>query len=381
MDKNNFNHLIDKYLEGTASAAEKALLEGYYRRLETTASTQLSAGEETVLKEVMFQKIRSGMQSRRTSLHRKIYFRLAAAAAILLLLVSGYWFFGIGERSNKPQSDIVNLASKDIQPGRNAAILTLANGKQVLLDSTTGIIGKQAGTSVINLNGLLTYKANDKSDKVIYNTIATARGNQYQLLLADSSKIWLNSASSLRFPTSFTGSVREVKLLSGEAYFEVARNPLKPFHVRTSDLMVEVLGTHFNVNAYSEEGPVKTTLIEGSVKLSMVNSSPDLQHTSMLLPGQQAVWNENKFLISQPDMAQVVAWKNGQFEFDNTDLATIMRQISRWYDIDVSYKEKPSNEKFGGSISKNLPLSNVLKLLEGTGISFKLEGKKLIVQP
>lgn len=381
MDKNNFNSLIDKYFEGTASTAEKAMLEEYYRRLETTASTQLSAGEEAELKEVMFQQIRSGMQSRRISLHRKIYFRLAGAAAVLLLLVSGYWFFGVGKRWNKPQSNIVNIASKDIQPGHDAAILTLANGKQILLDSASGTIGKQAGATVINLNGLLTYKAKDKSDKIIYNTITTARGNQYKLLLVDGTKIWLNSASSLRFPTSFTGSVREVKLLSGEAYFEVARNPLKPFHVRTSDLTVEVLGTHFNVNAYSEEGPVKTTLIEGSVKLSMVHSSPGLQRTSMLLPGQQAVWNENKFLISQPDIAQVVAWKNGQFEFDNTDLTTIMRQIGRWYDIEISYIEKPSNEKFGGSISMKLSLSNVLKMLEGNGIRFKLEGKKLIVQP
>lgn len=381
MDENNFNSLIDKYLEGRASAAEKVLLEEYYRRLETTASTQLDAGEETVLKEAMFQQIRSGMRPRLVSLQKKIYFCMAGAAAVLLLLVSGYWFFETGRHSNKPQSNIVSLALKDIQPGHDAAILTLADGKQILLDSATGIIGKQAGITVINLNGLLSYKTKDKSDKIIYNTIATARGNQYQLLLADGSKIWLNSASSLRFPVSFTDSVREVELLTGEAYFEIARNPSKPFHVRTSDLMVEVLGTHFNVNAYSEDGPVKTTLVEGSVKLSMGNSSPGLQHTSVLLPRQQAVWNENKFLISEPDIAQVVAWKNGQFEFDNTDLATIMKQISRWYDIDVSYKEKPSNEKFGGSISMKLPLSDVLKLLEENGIGFKLEEKKLIVQP
>jgi transmembrane sensor len=381
MDKHSFDNLIARYQKGVVSDAEKALVEEYYRRLENFAAAELSAEEEAELKEAIFQHIRSGMQPRQMPLYKRVYFSLSAAAAVLLFFVAGYWFLETGVPGHKSKSDLATITLNDVPPGSDAAILTLANGKQILLDSTSGTISKQAGTTVINLNGVLTYKTGGTPENVAYNTISTARGNQYQLALADGSKIWLNSASRLRFPTAFAGTIREVELLSGEAYFDIARDVKKPFRVRTNDVRVGVLGTHFNVNAYSDEGPVKTTLIEGSVKLSMANSLFDSKQSVMLQPGEQAVINDDRFVVSHPDIAQVIAWKAGLFEFDNTDLPTIMRQISRWYDVDVTYTEKPTNEKFGGSISKNLPLSNVLRLLEGNNIRFKIQGKKLFVQP
>jgi ferric-dicitrate binding protein FerR (iron transport regulator) len=217
---------------------------------------------------------------------------------------------------------------------------------------------------------------------VVYNTVSTARGNQYQLILADGSKVWLNSASSLRFPTSFTGNSREVEL-DGEGYFEIAKDASKPFHVKTRTQDIEVLGTHFNVNAYTDEEAVKTTLLEGKVKIvngqwSMVNGA---KQAVELKPGEQAVQTAHSpFTIHHsPDIDQVMSWKNGWFEFEESDIKTIMRQISRWYDVDIRYEIKTDSEKYGGRISRNLHLSNILKMLENYGVHFKLEGKKLTV--
>jgi len=186
--------------------------------------------------------------------------------------------------------------------------------------------------------------------------------------------VFLNSASTLRFPSSFTGSIREVELTNGEAYFDIAKNSAMPFHVKTREMTVEVTGTHFNVNAYSDEGPVATTLVEGKVSVASGAQSVNIK------PGQQAVFSNNNFLITQPDINKVIAWRTGFFDFDKMEISAIMRQISRWYDVDVVYEGKISMEKFGGRISKQLPLSKVLKLLEENDVKFRLEGKRLVVK-
>ncbi|AEV99749.1 hypothetical protein A4D02_26315 [Niastella koreensis] len=401
MDKQAFLRMLDKYQDGSASSAEKTLIEEYYRRLELAGKTELSAEEEIALRQAMYKNITAGMVERDTPvvpIRRKNYSLAAAAAALLLVLGAGSYYWLFKEHTTQPGNNkLAKAKHHDLPPGRDAATLTLADGRTIVLDSASGTISKQGGATVINLNGQVSYaKAGDKNEQapVVYNTITTARGNQYQLILADGSKVWLNSASSLRFPTAFTGDKREVEL-DGEGYFEVVKNAAKPFHVKTSAQDIEVLGTHFNVNAYKDEETIKTTLLEGRVK---VNSAiPDKSgragnprqagagwQSAILKPGEQSSVSQSSqtsqtISVQTVDIDQVMAWKNGWFEFDNTDIKTIMRQISRWYDVDVRYEMKPDNETYGGRISRNLNLSNILKMLETYGVHYRLENKTLVV--
>lgn len=404
MDKNLFFNLLDKYRDGTASDAESALIEEYYRRLEAAGTTELTGEEEAALKELLYKNITShigaqepkAQKTKVIALRRKNSRLVAAAAAVLVMAgAAGYYWL-----LNKPQTGAAepvaaNTKPKDVPPGKDAAVLTLADGKKIILDSASGTITQQGNVTVLNVKGQLSYAATAKEPgncEVVYNTVTTARGNQYQLLLADGSKVWLNSASSLRFPTSFAGKVREVEL-DGEGYFEVAKNAAKPFHVKTRTQDIEVLGTHFNVNGYRDEEVIKTTLIEGKVRVKSAGSIPTadppaggqafrLPASVILQPGQQAIASNNSTTIrvtDDIDIDQVMAWKNGWFEFDNTDLKMIMRQVSRWYDVDIIYETKTGNEKYGGRISRNINLSNILKMLESYGLHFRLEGKRLIV--
>lgn len=399
MDKQSFFRILDKYQDGTASAAEKALIEEYYRRLEKAGSTELSAEEEAAVKEAMYAQIAANLwnDTKVVPIRKRYYSLVAAAAMVLVVIGAGSYFWLLKEPAATTTSTKTTKAEPhDLPPGRDAAILTLADGRTIILDSASGTISQQGGATVINIKGMVSYSSSSPStgegrrQAAVYNTVSTARGNQYQLILADGSKVWLNSASSLRFPTSFTGNRREVEL-DGEGYFEVVKNARKPFHVKTRTQDIEVLGTHFNVNAYSDEETIKTTLLEGSVKVvnrsrpstgAIGNSqSTAKRNTAILKPGQQAVLATNSpFTIEHsPDIVQVMAWKNGWFEFDDTDIRTIMRQISRWYDVDIRYETKTDNEKYGGRISRKLNLSNILKMLENYGVHFRLEGKVLTV--
>jgi ferric-dicitrate binding protein FerR (iron transport regulator) len=384
MDKHSFFSILDKYQDGTASSSEIALIEEYYRRLEKAGTTELSLEEEAALKDAMYKQIAARVSSPSATIipiKRKNYSRVAAAAVLVTLVGAGGYFWLLKKPTTPPpQAEAVQVKPQDLPPGRDAATLTLADGQTIILDSANGTISKQGAATVINNNGRVSYAntGNDTKPAVVYNKVSTARGNQYQLVLADGSKVWLNSASSLRFPTSFTGDRREVEL-DGEGYFEITKNAAKPFHVKTSTQDIEVLGTHFNVNAYNDEAAVKTTLIEGSVRVNQ--SAIGNRQSAILKPGEQAVLIGNApFTIDHsPDIDKVVAWKNGWFEFDDTDIKTIMRQISRWYDVDINYETKTDNEKYGGRISRNLNLSNILKMLENYGVHFKLTGKTLTV--
>lgn len=377
MEKNIFLKLVDNYLAGTATPAEQRLLEEYYKRLETSGKIELPAQQEEALKAAMFAKIRSRMEPVTIpviSMKRKIFVRIAAIAASILLLAAGYRLFIYSPvQKDKLAAQPVQPSSTDISPGKDAAILTLDNGKQILLDRATGTISKEEGATIVNEKGTVTYSSTAERE-IAWHTISTARGNQYQLVLADGSKLYLNSASSLRFPSSFTGSAREVELMSGEVYFDIAKDATKPFYVKTSEMMIEVTGTHFNISAYADEGPVATTLIEGKVSVNHGTQAVNIK------PGQQAVFNSNKFLITRPDINKVIAWRTGFFDFDNMELPAIMRQVSRWYDVDIVYEGKITKDKFGGRISRLLPLSQVLKLLEASDVKFQLEGKRLIVK-
>jgi ferric-dicitrate binding protein FerR (iron transport regulator) len=299
----------------------------------------------------------------------------AAAAVAMPLIVAGVWLSG--RRKGEPVIAKNNAAV--IQPGRNTATLTLGNGSHVLLD--TGMTGQvlQKGAVLARYEGgKVAYDAKSPGDKSIeYNTLATARGGQYQLVLPDGTKVWLNAASSVRYPTVFSGKERRVEL-TGEGYFEVMDRKDQPFVVAVDGMDVKVLGTEFNVMAYPEEGSKKTTLVQGAVKV--VNGNEE----RVLKPDEQSVVTKDGGLTvaTGVDIEPVIAWKQGFFQFKHTDLKTIMRQIERWYDVEVVYRREDLSGEYGGRISRKLNLSELISLLEGNGVGhFKMDGRKLIVLP
>jgi ferric-dicitrate binding protein FerR (iron transport regulator) len=317
---------------------------------------------------------------------KHVWFRVAAAAAIIVVLSLTYFMF-----NDHPVKPIVKTKSQqqfknDVLPGGNKAVLTLANGSQIILDSAgKGTLTQQGNTKIIKLDsGQLSYKSlNEKPDQILYNTISTPRGGQYQVVLSDGSKVWLNAASSLRFPTSFAGKEREV-MLTGEGYFEVAHNSAKPFKVSVNGAEIEVLGTHFNINAYNDEATIRTTLLEGSVKIGKGSVSKTIR------PGEQAQIENHgnslnpKIMIQAVDVDAAVAWKNGRFIFHGNSIQSVMRQLARWYDIDVSYQGNLTDEEFVGVINRSRyeNISEILDMLEKTRtVSFAVSGHNVTVMP
>lgn len=307
--------------------------------------------------------------------------RLAAAAVILLLAGSAFWYLG-HTRKPQPLPVAINNVVKEINPGSNKATLTLADGTVVTLDSAGNQTIHQGNQSIKQQNGQLLYTGQGNTSTVHYNKLSTPRGGQFQIVLPDGTKVWLNSATTLRYPTAFTGATRTVQL-EGQGYFEVAPNATHPFLVKVpstqrDSMEIQVLGTGFDVMAYADEATVNTTLISGSVRVKEGNTLQTLQ------PGQQAVMdNDNHAITVRPaDIKTVTAWKNGVFVFNNTALPAILREVARWYDVEIVYTAKPSAELYGGGISRNLQLSSVLRLLEASGYNhLKLEGRKVIVLP
>lgn len=312
---------------------------------------------------------------------RKItWVRWVAAAVVLLLFGSAYFYFASHKEPQKLQFSY-ELPKKDIAPPNTInAVLTLSNGQKIILDSTgNGLVAMQGSVNVIKLpNGELAYKGN--SENMQYNTLSNPRGSKViNVVLGDGSKVWLNAASTLKYPTAFVENQRKVEV-NGEAYFEVAANSTKPFIVSKGETSVLVLGTHFNVNAYDDENSLKVTLMEGSVKVSNRNESV------LIAPGQQAEVPEhtaslNAIKVQTADEDEVMAWKNSLFSYKGADIETIMRQVSRWYNVDVTF-EKPVKEKFYAQVSRNTDVSNLLKMLEATkAVHFEIEGKMIKVMP
>lgn len=332
--------------------------------------------------------------------------RYAAAAVVLIVGSVAAFFIYQKEKVNTGVTAIANTgASAEILPGKEKATLTLSDGTRIALDEVSdGEIAKQENISITKTaDGQLVYSPakNQPASRVaqldLYNTIATPRGGQYKVVLPDGSKVWLNAASSLRYPTKFSNKERKV-VLSGEAYFEVAKvhalqNGQKysvPFRVLSGRQQVEVLGTSFNVNSYADEKKITTTLVEGSVKVISVahlakGKSDGAKAAEVLLkPGEQAELKAdggNAFnLVEEVNMAEIIAWKNGEFQFAEADVYTIMRQISRWYDVEVEFKGTPSDIKFRGRISRDVPISRLFQILQISGVNFKIEGRKIIVE-
>ncbi len=304
---------------------------------------------------------------------------LKVAASILIILAGSATWYLISKNQTVAEHQTIskNNNNEDLIPGGNRAILTLADGSKIILDSANnGAITQQGNVTVIKLdNGSLAYDKNGGNQEVMYNTISTPRGGQYKLELADGTNVWLNAESSLVYPTSFAGQDRKVTL-TGEGYFEVAHDPKKPFHVAVGNMDVKVLGTHFNINAYQDDGAIRTTLLQGLVDVR--TSEQDLK----IKPGQQAE-TEGGFVSLHNDvnLDAVMAWKNGNFLFDRAGIHTVMNQIKRWYDVDVEYRGNVT-EHFGGTISRNVNASEIFRMLEMTGgVHFEIDGKKVIVMP
>lgn len=313
-------------------------------------------------------------------------FRIAAAASVLIFLSFGAYFF----LHKRPVQLIAKNQTNDVLPGSNKAILTLANGKKfILTGALNGKLAQQGNTTINKSNdGQVVYTASKDSPtgenleraKMVYDTLTIPRKGQYQLKLSDGSKVWLNAASSIRYPENFIGNERKVELLYGEAYFEVVHNAAKPFRVVSSNQTIEDIGTHFNINAYQDEPLFKTTLLEGSIKIIANRQS------TILKPGEQAriqsiSANPKITLIRDADIEEAISWKNGLFIFNDEPLESIMRKISRWYDVDVSYQNIDPHKSFWGGVSRYDNVSKVLRKLELTGgVHFTIEGRRIIAR-
>jgi transmembrane sensor len=381
--------ILDRYREGTCTPEEKALVEFWAHQLNEDKAHHLSDTDLADVQKEMWRMVKPAGGS-----NKFLRWPAIAAAALILVSAAGI-FYTLNKKapSVTPQKTYGNV----IKPGGNKAVLILADGKRIVLDDmSTGEIAQQSGIKISKkADGQLIYTVagtNAQNDgKLVYNTIQTPRGGQYQINLPDGSKVWLNAESSLRFPIQFEKSKRAVEL-SGEGYFEVAhletaKKERIPFQVSTTSKseytrgqLVEVLGTHFNINAYDDERAVITTLLEGSVRVT-----PSTKHNSapkLLKPGQQSVLNQNNFAVTQADTEAAIAWKNGYFRFNDESLESIMHKVSKWYDVDVVYEnDKLKKEPFAGVIARFANVSELLKMLALTGeVSFKIEGKKIIVQ-
>ncbi|MVN20482.1 FecR family protein [Mucilaginibacter arboris] len=374
--------LLKKYRLGTLTDQERALLESWYIQY-ARSNSNIDISQEELQEDL--DNIYNALPIHKKAVRnlfapRSIRFSLYAAS-VVLFMIAGMLFL-----KNK-QRHVPKLASAyqtTIAPGKSSAVLTLADNRKIVLDNNfSGAIAHENGITVSKTTaGLLRYTVNEKQASndatVAYNTISTPVGGEYQVVLADGTEVWLNALSSIRFPTSFKGSERKVEI-TGEAYFEVAKNAQMPFRVVSGYQVVEVLGTHFNISAYPDESAVATTLLEGSVKVAMNDGQ-----VKVLKPGQQALIlkKNNSFTVKDVDAEDAVAWKNGYFQFADDDLKSIMNQLSRWYNVEIVYQHANLDQKFGGTISRSKNLSQVLRILELTGnVRFRVEGRRVTVMP
>ena len=381
MNETEFLELLKKYQNGTLSHEDKDKLDAWYLHKASNSKRQLSEYELAD----SYEHLKSRLPLAQKTKVINIWPRVAAAASIIVLLGAGIFYFAKSETAAKQENIQIVEKAKEIAPGGNIGILTLSNGKQIILSdiSSKDIIAKEDQDEVtikMDANGVITYVINPDADTSkengnSFNTLSTPTGGQYNIVLADGTKVFLNAVSSIKYPTQFNGDQRVVEL-EGEAYFEVAKDKSKPFIVKSDKQTIEVLGTHFNVHAYNNEAAVKTTLLEGSVAVSSKNQK------AILKPGQQSNISDNaKIAIREVDTEAAIAWKNGRFKFDNADLKSVMKQLERWYGIKVEYRGDVSDVRFNGGTFRNKNLSEVLKVLELSNIKFKVEGKTITVYP
>lgn len=387
MDKALLAELAHRFTSGTATDEEKALLHQWFDAADKEEIEQVFLSRQETeddvrtrmkarLQRAIEQDERGEQQAPR---HIGQYVRwLAAAATLVVVSLTGLYFWNAHKSRQAVESQPATTVShNDLQPGGNKATLLLGDGSMVNLGAAkNGVIRQVAGTLIDKKDGQLRYNVSAANPAPEMNKIQTPRGGQYQVILPDGTKVWLNAASSLTYPTAFTGVDRTVQL-NGEAYFEVAGDKSKPFKVMAGNMQVDVLGTHFNVMAYEDENMIKTTLLEGSVKVTNGGAS------HLLKPGQEGriERSSDAFKLLDVDANESIAWKNGVFQFGGASIETVMREIVRWYDVDVEYQGR-TNEHFRGTISRSSNASEVFKMLELTGaVHFTIDKKKIIVKP
>ena len=398
--KERLYYLIDRFAAESASPEEldelnellkdqscEELAEDHLLSLLRATAPMAGHSEER------WQAVLSGMREGRQVTIRS---RWWAAAAVLIGAALSVWLLTRKPVTPPVMADRQTL-QKDRAPGGNVAILTLGDGQSITLDSARdGVLAEQGNASVTKSgDGLLAYRMDKEAagkgvaekgaaTAALINRLSTPRGGQYRLLLPDGSQVWLNAASSISYPTAFTDSVRLVTI-TGEAYFEIAPNASMPFEVRLDtrggQKLIRVLGTHFNVNAYPDEQAVSTTLLEGSVRLQQRYTGGNAPAGTILKPGQQGQWRPDGSLQVDPhaNVEEAVAWKNGMFHFEQADLPEIMRQLARWYDVDVEFRGKTPASRFDGEIPRSSNLTEVFKILQLSNVQFVVEDKKVIV--
>jgi transmembrane sensor len=389
MDSKQFKELIERYISDECTPDEvetlRRLLDdsAQVHQLEILMDSQL--GDSTIsandypevvnrLKRKVEKEI--NQEEREVKVFSGRLVRRWVAVAALFIVIATVGFVWLTKKDpGFPAADKQVSSAPVIQPGKVGAILTLADNSKIVLDSAgKGIIAVQNGSKIELRDGQLVYHANGSTNEV-YNTMSTPKGRQFRIVLPDGTRAWLNAASSLRYPSAFAGKERKVEV-TGEVYFEVAKNPSMPFRVKVNeDMEVIVLGTHFNINSYSNEPSINTTLLEGSVRFINGNEQ------TVLRPGQQAQANSRQKIkvITDVNLKRIMAWKDGVFDFNNASLQEVMRQLERWYDIEVVYEKGVPNIEFVGAMGRDLSLSDVLKGLKLSEVNFRLEGRKLIV--
>jgi hypothetical protein len=356
-NEKEIHRLIDKLIEGTEPGI--------------SMPDQVAAA---MVKNIMRRGNVVSFSRHRNSVNRWMRY---AAAAVLILCISGGTYSLLTQANTHQLAGVPSEDTTPIRPGGNHAILTMSGGKIFVLDSVHNGYLQQGNFSIKKQNGVLVFNKGAMPATETYSTLSTPRGGQYKVILSDGSAVWLNASSTLQFPSVFAGNKREVEL-TGEACFEVAQDHTKPFYVKVGDMQIEVLGTSFNVNAYADGGAVKTSLLEGSIKIEKGGVS------GLLKPGEQGVMEKDGDEISlkkKPvDVDEVVAWKNGLFQFNGAGIKTIMQEISRWYDVEIVYSGKVPDRSFEGKISREAQLTEVLKILELSDVKFHVEGRKIIVE-
>jgi transmembrane sensor len=367
--------LVKKYLDGSATSAEREQLDSWYRnrQLNTKEWEADSLDEVQRVKDEMFSVIRKQISPKRS--HKLIpnVYRYTAVASIILVIVSVTIFY-----NSKGNSDSMANSQVNITPGINGAILTLANGESVTLGKNA-LSKISKSTSAIDHceDSLLEYKnLKDKKDKPIaYNTLTTPKGHKFTLVLSDGTKVYMNAGSALQYPEVFTGSERLVKL-TGEAYFDVVHNSKSPFKVQVKNQIIEDIGTSFNIYAYDDESYTSVTLVDGSVKVK------NKEDEAIIKPGQKATTsdNSNNISVKPANFESDLAWRNDLFHFEDVQLSVVLKQISRWYDLEIVYERAIPSKTINGEIYRNMNGTQILNILKNLGVSYKLEGKRLIIR-
>lgn len=379
MQDNEVRELLLRYAKGECTDAEIAFVETWVIQQHERHITDLTKADIEADVDDVYRLLQQPEKK------AVLWPRAVVAAAAVAAMVFGIWFYSTNNGTlTKVQDDEVR---SDIAPGKQGATLTLGNGKKIRLsDAGQGILAKETDIVISKTaDGQLIYEITSPSKETLHrggersatNTLSTAKGETYMVILPDKSKVWLNTASSLTYNAVLNDAGKRVVKLSGEAYFEITKDKGHPFVVKTNKQEVEVLGTHFNVNSYADEGQIKTTLLEGSVKVSPLTGSLD---KAILTPGQQSIFTDKGISVVQADAGEAVAWKNGYFRFDEEGIESIMRKLSRWYNIEVYYDGPIPDEQFSGRISRYKDISQALGMLDyNQTVHFKIEGRRITV--